>query len=285
MVSSPSSSIEVRARGGPGFRGAVARRPILTFLVLVFAFTGAVEFIPASEIVHGSLVNVVGSAVPAFLVVAITGGMAGVRALAASVVRWRVGLRWYAAALLALPLALVLIAPVLYGSAPLHALVENWPLIVTSFLPTLVAMAVLNSIFEETGWTGFLFDRLQRRHRPLVAASIAFLPFWAWHAISFVYDERSLVGGLALTGVLALPLLASRVMTGWFYNSCAGSVLLAGLFHATFNATVNPNGFGAAVLELPQIELVYVVGGLVVIAAAGVAIATRGRLGAPAATE
>jgi membrane protease YdiL (CAAX protease family) len=252
--------------------------------VLVFALTGVVEILPAPEIVHGSLENVVGSAVPAFVVVAVVGGAAGVRELAGRVVRWRVELRWYAVALLGLPGALLVVAPLLYGGAPLRALAENWPLIITSFLPTLVVMAAINSIAEEAGFTGFLFARLQMRHRPVVAALIAFLPFWAWHAISFVYDERSLTAGLALAGLYGLALLASRIMTGWLYNVGGASVLIAGLFHATFNATVNPTGFGVAVLGLPQGELVYVVGGLVVIAAATVAVATRGRLGAPART-
>ena len=42
--------------------------------------------------------------------------------------------------------------------------------LVTSFLPTLVFMIVLNNVAEEAAWTGFLFARLQDRHAPLRAA-------------------------------------------------------------------------------------------------------------------
>jgi hypothetical protein len=54
------------------------------------------------------------------------------------------------------------------------------------------------------------------------------------------------------------------------------------LFHATHNATVNPTGFAVAVLHLPQGEILYVLGALVTLAAAGIIIATRGRLGSGA---
>jgi uncharacterized protein len=167
----------------------------------------------------------------------------------------------------------------LYGMAPLRALSQGWPNVVTSFLPTLGLMVVFHNVAEEAGWTGFLFARLQERHRPATAALFAFLPFWAWHVLSFVHDEGALSGGLTLAAFLALPLLASRIITGWLYNVSGASALIAGLFHATFNATVNPYGFAVSVLGLPQGEMVYVVGGIVVLAAAAVAMATRGRLG------
>jgi hypothetical protein len=48
----------------------------------------------------------------------------------------------------------------------------------------------------------------------------------------------------------------------------------------THNATVNPTGFAVAVLGLPQGEVLYIVGALVILAATTVIIATHGRLGA-----
>jgi hypothetical protein len=88
-------------------------------------------------------------------------------------------------------------------------------------------------------------------------------------------------GGLVLAGFLLLPLLATRFVMGWLYNASGASVLIAGLFHATHNATVNPTGLAVAVLDLPQGEVVYVTGGLVVLAAIAVVVATGGRLGRP----
>ena len=263
----------------PAPRSIVRDHPIAAFLVLVAAFTAVVEVFPAPDWVHGSLENVLGAAVPALIVTALVGGRVGVREFLARCLRWRVRLRWYAVALVSLPLVVLVLAPLLYGTAPLHALADNWPLILTSFLPTLAVLVVLDNVAEEAGWTGFLFDRLQGRWTPMRAALLSAVPFWIWHFVSFVHDTGSWLDGLALAGYLLLPLVASRLVIGWLYNASGASVLIAGLFHATHNATVNPTGFAVAVLGLPQGEVLFVVSCLVLLAAVVIAIVTRGRLG------
>src|SRR3954471_19580497 len=261
--------------------GVVVRRyPVSAFVVLVFALTGLLAVLPIPPGVYGPLENIVGAAVPAFIVTGVVAGRAGVLDLARRSLRWRVPLRWYALALLALPAAVLIIAVPLYGLDPVRALVQNWPALFTSYLPTLAFMIVLNNVAEETGWTGFLFSRLQQRHRPVYAALLSAIPFWCWHLLSFTHDEGSWLGGLALAGFLLLPLVATRFVTGWLYNASGASVLIAGLFHATHNATVNPTGFAVAVLHLPQGEIIYVLAALVTLAAVAITIATHGRLGA-----
>jgi hypothetical protein len=49
------------------------------------------------------------------------------------------------------------------------------------------------------------------------------------------------------------------------------------LFHSMHNAIVNPSGL-VAVVGLPQFEMLVIMGGIVVLAAAIIAVATRGRL-------
>jgi hypothetical protein len=55
-------------------------------------------------------------------------------------------------------------------------------------------------------------------------------------------------------------------------------VLIAGLFHSMHNAIVNPTGL-VAVVDLPQFEVLVIMAGIVVLAAAIIGMATRGRLG------
>jgi hypothetical protein len=62
------------------------------------------------------------------------------------------------------------------------------------------------------------------------------------------------------------------------YNGAGASVLLAGLFHSMHNAIVNSAGL-VDVLALPQFEVLVIMTGIVVLAAAIIAVATRGRLG------
>ena len=79
-------------------------------------------------------------------------------------------------------------------------------------------------------------------------------------------------------GHLPAPQLGSRLITGWLYNGAGSSVLIAGLFHSMHNAIVNSTGL-VAVVGLPQFEVLVIMGGIVVLAGAIIAVATRGRLG------
>jgi uncharacterized protein len=270
-------------------RSWIVRHPISSFLVLVYATTAGLAFVPkgltepgllpGGATPHGILENVLGSAVPAFIVTALVAGRAGVRDLARRSFRWRVPLRWYAISLLGLPLIFLICVTTLYGLAPLRALAQNWLLIFTSFLPALLIMILLSNVAEEIGWTGFVFARLQDRHGPLRAALLTTVFFWLFHVSSFYVDTRSWVTTAAILGFLLLPHLASRFIVGWLYNGAGASVLIAGLFHSMHNAVVNPTGLGVAVFEIPQTDTLLIMSGLVVLAGAIIAIATRGRLG------
>jgi membrane protease YdiL (CAAX protease family) len=215
---------------------------------------------------------------PAFIVAALVSGKAGVRDLAGRSLRWRVPLRWYLISLLAPLLILLIVVTILYGFAPLRALAENWLLLFTAFLPALAIMILLNNVAEEIGWTGFVFARFQDRHGPLRAALLTTVFFWLFHVPSFYVETRSWATTALVLGIFLLPHLGSRLITGWLYNGAGSSVLIAGLFHSMHNAIVNSTGL-VAVVALPQFEVLVIMAGIVVLAAAIIAVATRGRLG------
>jgi hypothetical protein len=85
-------SADVRAADASPLRLWIGRHPIATFLVLVYATTAALVFVPrvltepgvlpGGATPYGVLENVRGSAVPAFVVTALVSGKAGVRDLA-----------------------------------------------------------------------------------------------------------------------------------------------------------------------------------------------------------
>jgi hypothetical protein len=102
--------------------------------------------------------------------------------------------------------------------------------------------------------------------------------FWLFHVSSFYVETRSLVTTALALGIFLLPHLGSRLITGWLYNGAGSSVLIAGLFHSMHNAIVNSTGL-VAVVDLPQFEVLVIMAGIVVLAAATIAVATRGRLG------
>jgi membrane protease YdiL (CAAX protease family) len=263
---------------GDRIRSAALRHPIATFLVLAYVLTIAVVLLPVPEGVGGPLENIVGVAVPAFVVTAAVGGSEGVRDLLRRCLHWRIPIHWYAVALMP-AVSLLVLAPLLYGQDALAALGDNWPRLLTSFLPTFAVMLLLDTLPEESGATGFLFARLQDRHGPLRAALLTALFFWLWHVPGLVRDSRTLAELGALLTLYLVGHLASRLIVGWLYNATGSSVLIGAIFHATFNSTVNKPGLGVAVLDLPQDDVLGIVTGLVLLAAVAIAVVTRGRLG------
>jgi hypothetical protein len=84
-------------------RRLVVRHPVAAFLVMVYAVNIAVALptvrthlasLPVNLVLWSALGHILGSALPAFLVVAAMHGRAGVRDLAQRCLRWRVGARW-----------------------------------------------------------------------------------------------------------------------------------------------------------------------------------------------
>jgi membrane protease YdiL (CAAX protease family) len=264
----------------------VAQHPVAAFLVMVYAVNCAValvplltrrDILPFNLAPYDSLGHIFGVALPAFIVVAAMHGRAGVRDLARRSLRWRVGVRWYLIALLGVPVATVLCASVIFGLAPLNALVEKWRLLLTVVLPQLVLLILFFNFAEEVGWTGFLQARLQERHGPLKASVIVTLPFALYHLpawmVEFKLGLAQLHLALLLTGVLGISQLFGRVIIMWLYNSTGYSVLLVGMFHSSFNVTTSTFG-----LFIPREMSFLLAAGVVAVGAVLIAVFTRGRL-------
>jgi membrane protease YdiL (CAAX protease family) len=216
----------------------------------------------------------------AFLVVAATHGRAGVLDLARRSLRWRVGPGWYLVALLGLPIATLLCASALFGLAPLNALVGKWPLLFTLVVPMLLFRVVVLNLTEEIGWMGFLQNRLQESYGPLKGSVLVTIPFALWHLPSWMFELEltfaQLHLALAVTVLFGIAHLFARVFEMWLYNNTRRSVLLVTLFHATFNTTVSPRGFGGEFI--PRGSALWIATAVVAVAAVLIVIFTRGRL-------
>jgi CAAX protease family protein len=264
-------------------RQVVARHPVAAFLLICYGVTWATavpwfrtrtDILPFDLPMWGSIGTIFGVALAAFLVVAATDGQAGVRDLARRSLRWRVGVRWYLVALLGMPIAVLVGATALFGSAPLTALAGNWQLLLTVVLPVLLLQFALFNLAEEIGWTGFLQARLQDRHGPLKASLIVTAPFALFH-LPDLFTQFGLASALVFLPILAVMHLFARVVIMWLYNTTGRSVLLVGLFHATFNATLVA---GEEFIPGPAGTTLVIATGIIVVAAVALVMATRGRL-------
>jgi membrane protease YdiL (CAAX protease family) len=272
-------------------RGIFARRPLLAFFILAYAWawgligaavlgsiSGAVSEDAPIVAILASLAPF-GPAIAALAITAAIDRRAGLRALLGSLNPRRVGLGWYALALFGPPLAFVLVETLVYGVAPLAALAEQWPLIFTRYLPNTVIVLVFTGIAEELGWRGFAQSRLQQHRGPIAGTLILGAAAALWHLPNAVLQP----GGPATFGLTALYTILVAFLLAWAYNRNQGSVLIVALMHAALNSSAGLVGAlvptGDRVAYIQQIYLV----GIVITAAVTVLLvaATRGRLGAP----
>ena len=263
----------------------IRRRPVAAYLVM--SFTGfwlsllPVLFINASlwSFPFSTIGAILGYALPAFLVTAITDGRAGVRDLLECSLRWRIGIRWYVPALLGIPAAMFLIATSFLGTGPLQALVDKWTLLFTVVVPQVLIGVARTHLCEELGWTGFMQHRLQNRHSALLA-SLMVAP-----AFALIHFPLPLIGGpiTAETALKALVLMVPtalfavffRPLITWLYNGSGRSVLVVALLHAVFN-TFNDTKFASEFF--PGSAAPWLAPAALVVLAVLVAVLTRSRL-------
>lgn len=200
-----------------------------------------------------------GPTIAGLLMTGLLSGVDGFRNLLRLLLRWRVGARWYAVALLTAPvLALALLVPfALFSSSFLP------PLLTTSISSSTLVFTALASLFgalfEEVGWTGFAVPHLGQRHGVFWTGLTVGILWSVWHFLVNLWGSPALAGGLPLTLFVPLYLLAGvvhltgyRVLMVWVYDH-TDSLLIAVLMHAaliasTVQTVLTPPSTGAAFL-------------------------------------
>jgi membrane protease YdiL (CAAX protease family) len=169
-----------------------------------------------------------GPSVSGLILTALLEGRSGLRQLGSGLLRWRVGVGWYAAALLTAPLMLLAI---LWSFSALVA-----PTFAPHFQWTLLAVGLIAGVFEEIGWTGFATPLLLAR-RGVGAAGLLLGLVWAvWHGlVVFLFTFGAM--GAAWIWSFAIVYIATltpfRILMTWVYANTK-SVLLAVLMHASY---------------------------------------------------
>ena len=240
------------------------RRPLTAFLIIVFALAyplmampvlavrgvipggGLVARLPVPPDELAGLLLAVGALLPAAMYVTwATEGRAGVRRLLSRMLRWRVGVGWWLAVLIGLPVLTVGIA-LLLGDTPRS--VDPVELVVSQLGLLAVNLALVN-IWEEAAWSGVFQSRLERRHNVFVAALLTAVPFGFVHwPLAFFGDVTVGSAAVALLAYLTLGVIF-RPMLGVFLRGTRDSVLLVALLHSVFNRTNNGNGIAAGLLD------------------------------------
>ena len=215
----------------------VRRYPLIIFFVLAYAFSWWPWPLYILGLAPSPIIGF-GPFLAAILVLALTGGKAGVVTLLRRMVRWRVRPVWYAAALLlpvAIPLGATVLNVLLGAAPPSSAELGAWPNLVPTFFLLLLVPGI-GGAWEEPGWRGYALPYLQAGRSALVASLIVGVVWAFWHL-------PLMVDGAIPWSDLAYVVVQTVVYT-WLFNNTGGSVLLVMLFH-TMNNVISGGFFHA----------------------------------------
>jgi hypothetical protein len=163
-------------------------------------------------------------AIAAFIVVARTGGLAGLRGFLGRALLWRCSAAWYAFLIIGIPLIFI-------GGAALRGNLLTEPFPFASFQALLVGLvlAAIKGPIEEFGWRGLALPLLQRKFAPVWAGLILGGIWGLWHMPAFLLSgtqqsEWSFMAFFA--GCLAISVIVTAL-----FNRSRGSILLSACFH------------------------------------------------------
>jgi membrane protease YdiL (CAAX protease family) len=233
----------------------IKRYPLLSYFALTFAISWGVVLIavglgPGSfsatpqqlqmAVPYAVPAMVLGPGVAGILLTGLIYGRAGLREFRSRLLRWRVGARWYAVAILTAPL---LITAVLLGLSLLSPEFFARIFITSDKASVLLmgmAVGLAAGIFEELGWTGFAVPTMRLRYGVLGTGLIVGVLWQTWHLLIDYWSSGVTSGEISLA--IWLPawlictvvgqLVAYRVLMVWVYERTE-SLLLAMLMHAS----------------------------------------------------
>jgi membrane protease YdiL (CAAX protease family) len=219
-------------------KSLIQRYPVTSYFVLAYLISWGGSFaVGGPKFLRGELLEfedvmrmgplmLAGPFIAGIAMTYLVDGKTGLRDLFSRMLKWRVGLRWYAA-LLIFP---GLILAVLWT---LTALVSP------DFAPSFIAFGILGGLLagfiEETGWMGFAYPRMEAEFGTLRATIYLALLHGLWHAMAGYLGEADTYGVYWLPRFIAMwlvAMMAMRFLLVWIYSN-TGSLLLAQLTHAS----------------------------------------------------
>lgn len=225
----------------------VRKNAVLVYFVLTVVLSwGAVLLIvgfdglpvAADQIQIVGMAMLLGPSVAGIVMTALCGGKAGLRTYGSRLVKWRVGVGWYAYAIFIAPVTtaatLLMLMPVSSDfTINLASATDRGGLILTGLVAGLFV-----GLFEEMGWTGFAVPELLRRRSVLVTGLVVGLLWGAWHFILFWEADsfRSIFSFTLLLARLFTWLVAYRILMVRLYDRTR-SLFVTVLMHVSLVAS------------------------------------------------
>lgn len=224
--------------------------PLVAYYVLTFALSwgGFVAAVGPSSLLgthwqaeknflSAVLAMLAGPSIAAALLTGIVDGRAGYRGLLLQIRTWRVGLRWYAIAILPAPIVCAGVSFALSVPSPLLIADSKAAILLGGF------GAALTTLLEEIGWTGFAVPRLRRRHSVPTTGVIVGVLWGLWHFLQQVFISGTYAGAVPRWAFLMLAVCAAvasltafRMLMVWVYDR-TGSLPVTTVMHGMLTAS------------------------------------------------
>ncbi len=254
---------------GRRLRAWIAGHQLISFFLLSYAISWTlwgVAGLGAGQAVF--LLGGLGPLASALIVTRLSGS--SVLGWVRSLLVWRVGLGYYAVALL-LPVAIYTVVNLVLLAVGQTLDFTLLAAAAPGYLGTFLMVATVGGGLEEPGWRGFALPKLQERRSPLAATLLVGLAWGIWHIP--LYGPAGFV----------VPLILAFFYT-WLYNR-TGSILVCLLLHASFTPAqdfltiaVEPARLDSGTAPLADTADLVILG-VYVAGALALTLATRGRLG------
>lgn len=234
----------------------VIRHPVFTYFAITFLISwggvlilGAPYGIPTTNEQFTQVWYIVfipyflGPTIAGLLMTGLVSGRAGFRSLITRLFRWRVGIQWFAVAILTAPLLVGVLAFLLSlfsrDFLPIVATVDDK--VGTVVMGTMVGL-IFGGLLEELGWTGFAVPRLRQAYSSLTTGLTVGILHGLWHVLPTYWATGDASGALILTDFIpplffyAGVLPAYRILMVWVYDH-TDSLLVGILMHASLTAS------------------------------------------------
>ena len=183
------------------------------------------------------LLGTFGPFLSAVTIVARRSGFRGLGEFIGQAFRWRAGIQWYAAALVApaaIRIAVLYVHVLKGGTFPDLSDPTRWLAIPSTFF---LVLLIGGPTGEEFGWRGFLLQRMQPVTGVLWASVLIGVITASWHLPLFW------IPGTAQShlpfAIFFVRTVALSIISTWLYNGTRRSLLFVLLFHASLNTWPN----------------------------------------------
>ena len=209
-----------------------------------------------------------GPALAAIVVTFVFDGLSGLNELSRRLFIWKFELKWYVIALFLQPLIWLCAIYINTSFGGQHPIFNDYyiskyidfsNIISPIYLLIILTLALFTQFIfllgEEIGWRGFLLPKLLTISNWLISSIIVGIAWAIWHIPLFLISNTT-QSNISFS-LYFIDLMASTFIFTWIFFHTKGSVLIAGMFHASINFST---GFFPILPQIAGSSSPYIIG-------------------------